>query len=664
MYCYLHKKTGSCLLYTFLFIFWLLQGCVDVKQETQPPEPVFICHYSNPDSLPYIDSITCPDEFEAFSGELLQQTYGNVASIKVVYEISSGRIFYVSSGKYPLHYDFCREVLKCPLDQVLFNQYEYGSDSVRQYYLGAVNHYLCSDLYTLELFTSDKMPADGIKTLFEKVTQTAYFGNVIHFMPTSNAMAQRISTISSQLRAITQDDVFKDQTYQPLNRTASYGYLKKIDISDIGSSYINRHDIVVVNGLPNDIPVLAGIITTEFQTPLSHVNVLSHNRGTPNMALKSAWNDSVINAHLNKLVYFSVQLDSFEIRDASIDEAQEFWNKNEPQTPVAMNCNDSTPGLCDMSNLSYKSTPVVGAKAANFAELAKLFNSDSVSVPEGAFAIPFYYYRKHAIKSGVDSLLRILSEDSLAKIDISRKSQMLEKIRNQLLLTPLDTNLVSEVKSKIQSLTNYTKIRFRSSTNAEDLKGFNGAGLYESYSADLNDPKHSVDKAIKQVYASMWTLEGYEEREYFKIDQNSVAMGILVHRSFPQERANGVAITTNIFNRLIPAFTINVQSNDISVVNPPPGYTADLLLYYVFEPDAFTNPLIETITRSNITGGASVLSDKEIVLLAKSLDLIKNHYFYDLQIDQGAWYYDFAMDVEFKFDGPERKLYIKQARPY
>ena len=39
---------------------------------------------------------------------------------------------------------------------------------------------------------------------------------------------------------------------------------------------------------PNDISVVQGIITEEFQTPLSHVNVLSQNRKTPNMGLRNA----------------------------------------------------------------------------------------------------------------------------------------------------------------------------------------------------------------------------------------------------------------------------------------------------------------------------------------------------------------------------------------
>ena len=44
----------------------------------------------------------------------------------------------------------------------------------------------------------------------------------------------------------------------------------------------------MLDAVPNDISIVAGQITAEFQTPLAHINVLSVNRGTPNMALRGA----------------------------------------------------------------------------------------------------------------------------------------------------------------------------------------------------------------------------------------------------------------------------------------------------------------------------------------------------------------------------------------
>ncbi len=40
-----------------------------------------------------------------------------------------------------------------------------------------------------------------------------------------------------------------------------------------------------------------------------------------------------------------------------------------------------------------------------------------------------------------------------------------------------------------------------------------------------------------------FTFRAHEEREFFKIPQESATMGILVNRSFGEEAANGVAFT-------------------------------------------------------------------------------------------------------------------------
>lgn len=50
---------------------------------------------------------------------------------------------------------------------------------------------------------------------------------------------------------------------------------------------------------------------------------------------------------------------------------------------------------------------------------------------------------------------------------------------------------------------------FPSSTNAEDLEGFNGAGLYESIKVMDTSNKDDISKAIKAVWASTWTMRSH-----------------------------------------------------------------------------------------------------------------------------------------------------------
>lgn len=639
--------------YLMLLISGFFWGCH--KDTPGPLQPQL------PDSSIYLNAIHYPEEYNALAGTPIFQIHSNVNSVKVVYEIATAKLYFASSSAFYLHYDFCRDILNYPKSHSAFNVEQYGNGPGRLYYLASVNHYRSSGIYTLEFFADDRVDAEAIQVVYSSVADSCFFGRDLKFLPTSTRL-QQLSDEVPGISVIDESTLYGSQTYQALNPQKAYGYLRKVNISDIGSTYLGRHDIIVVNGLPLDIPVIAGIITTVFQTPLSHINVLSHNRGTPNMALKSAWEDSLISGFVDKLVFFEVRADTFFLREAFQAEADSFWSKKEPKETIVLECNDDSAGLFDMQDLSHASLNLVGAKAANFAELSKIKMGDELMpVPDAAFAIPFYYYRKHLSDNGIAAYIQSILSDSLFRTDFRRRMVLLEQLRDTIINAPLDKQFLREVEEKIRTVGNYKRMRFRSSTNVEDIEGFNGAGLYESHTGVIDDSKNTVEKAIKKVFSSLWTLRGFEERDYFKIDHNSAAMAILVHRSFPDEEANGVAITGNIYLKLLPAYTVNVQIKEISVVSPPQGVIADQFLFHITSNDAFENPVIEYISKSNVNNGEPVMTNDEIVLLAKWLSAINQHFYRIFQPSVPSAL--FMMDVEFKLD-EERKLCIKQARPY
>lgn len=645
-----------------VLLLFLLLNCDLTPVKVEPVS--YTCSWNGVDSLLYLNKISCPDEFNELSGSPIVPTLNNVSTVKAAYEISTKQVYFISADKYYIHFDFCAEVLNYKNSHQQFNTDQYGSGPERLYYLATINHYRDSDIFTLEFFADDRISLDGIRTLFTAVRDSTFFGKELKLFPSSTKIRDLVAN-APEIPCISADELYGAQIYQALNPQEGYGWLRKIDISQIDNAYLGRHDIVVVNGVPLDIPVISGIITTDFQTPLSHVNVLSHNRGTPNMALKNAWSNPEISKLDGKLVHLVVTSDTFLLYETTADKAQAFWDTHEPKDPKVLECNDDTAGLFDMNDLSHESIPIVGAKAANFAELTKIkLDGNSLPVPEASFAIPFYYYRLHMKQNKLDLSLENMLRDSLFNSDQKYKESLLSKLRDNIENSPLDQELIRLVEQKIRAAGNYSSIRFRSSTNVEDIEGFNGAGLYESHTAKLNDPKKTIEKAIKKVYASLWTFRGFEEREYFKIDHRSAAMGILVHRSFSDEQANGVAITKNIYFPYVPAYTINVQIKGISVVSPPQGFIADQLLFHVFNSDAYQNPAIEFISHSNVNDGISVLTEAETAQLARWLTAIKQRFYYSILKNTQLDYYQFAMDVEFKFDGPDRKLYIKQARPY
>jgi phosphoenolpyruvate synthase/pyruvate phosphate dikinase len=419
---------------------------------------------------------------------------------------------------------------------------------------------------------------------------------------------------------------------------------------------LGRHDIALLNGIPNDVPVVSAIITTEFQTPLSHINILSKNRKTPNMALRSGWDNELFNSLVNKLVRLEVTSDYFSMREATLTEAQAYWDSHEPQQPQKLNLDTLTTGLIELSNAGYNSTKTIGGKASNFAEMQKI---GSIPLPEAGFAIPFYYYRDHLKQNRIIPFMEQMFKDEDFQQNASIRHAWLERLRDTIKQTPINPELLALVSQKMQQ-SGFPSFRLRSSTNAEDIEGFNGAGLYDSYTAIPGDADKTIEKAIKKVWASLWNFRAFEEREYFKIDHNSTAMGILVNRSFPAEDANGVVITTNLYNSNLPAYVINAQFFEYSVVRPEDNVLPEQIIFYQME-QPYTNR-IEYINRSTLPGKENeyVLSAEEVTKLAGLCRQISVHYCNLL----GKC---IPLDIEFKVDSTvtgTRKLYVKQVRPF
>ncbi len=603
-------------------------------------------------STDYLTRLVRPESFRLMEGPPLNPIFSEINSVKLVYTISNNSIYYINSTKYFIHYDFARDILAYSKGHYTFNQEQYTNNPNRKYILATLNYFTTSGIYTLDFFSGDDLDCNQVQSVYDKVVETTYIENDLKFF--SNSMKWSVCT---SIPSISSEELFAGQNYQPLNPARTFGYLKKFSLADLKTNYAGRHDIALLNGIPNDISVVAGIITTEFQTPLSHINVLSHNRGAPNMALRDGWTNPRLEALTNKLVYLNVTLDTFELREASLSEAQAFWNSKDPVQEVRMNCDTITTGIINLATAGIGSTRTIGGKGANFAELMKINvpGYGPLPLPENPFAIPFYYYWQHMHTHKLDVLVRNMLQESLFNSDFQYRKMQLEKLQDSIRKYPVDPGLLSFVNTKINESGGFQTIRFRSSTNSEDIKGFNGAGLYDSYTGIPGDPEKTVENAIRKVWASLWNLAAFEERDYFKIDHLSVAMAVLVHRSFPDEAANGVVITKNLYNIYNQGFTINVQVGEISVTNPDGGYAPDQIILYTFD------DIVEYINHSTVPGmeNKTVLSEAEIVELGTYCKAIQSHFC-------NVYNECLPLDIEFKVDWENgiRKLYIKQARVF
>ena len=113
-----------------------------------------------------------------------------------------------------------------------------------------------------------------------------------------------------------------------------------------------------------------------------------------------------------------------------------------------------------------------------------------------------------------------------------------------------------------------TSRRYRSSTNNEDLPGFNGAGLYDSKTQHPEETEEDgISKSLKQVYASLWNFWAFTERDFHHIDHVTAAMGVLVHPNYLDELLNGVAVSFDPVTDRDGSYYVNSQiGEDLSPI--------------------------------------------------------------------------------------------------
>jgi phosphoenolpyruvate synthase/pyruvate phosphate dikinase len=198
-------------------------------------------------------------------------------------------------------------------------------------------------------------------------------------------------------------------------------------------------------------------------------------------------------------------------------------------------------------------------------------------------------------------------------------------------------------------------IRCRSSTNNEDLTGYSGAGLYDSFTHHPHEGH--LSKTIKQVYASVWEDRAFDEREFYRVDHLLTAMGVLVHPNFDDEQSNGVGVTKNLIDPAWTGYYINAQVGENLVTNPENGAVPEEFL--IAQLLGNTRYTIQYVTFSSLLPeGQKVLTSAQAELLADQMAKIHSRF-------QPLYGYppDFAMELEWKIDAQGR-LAIKQARPW
>jgi hypothetical protein len=646
----------------------------DTDEDTETPATTWECVLEAGSSPPYAEQIGCEADWDVVAANPFDGSIPGAHSGKTVIDRSDGnRLYFQNSNQYGIHWEFASANLSGQGKPVVpdlgtFNLTEYYSPD-RRFILGAVTYYAEPDVWAYEIAPYDSADFEMMTTAYRAIRDNAFFGDRLRFHPTSVPVALEAQKLPDDIQIITTEELYDGITYQPLNLGTSYGLLAFYTAEEV-ANFANFRELVVLDEIPNDISVVAGVITDAFQTPLSHINVLSQNRGTPNMALTGAFNNPELRALEGKWIELVVGPFEWTVREVDQATADAWWEDHRPEPldlgepDLSVTAFTDVEDILDLENLDLgealqQAIPAFGGKASHYGKLAQI--GPDVPVPD-AFAIPLYWYDLHMTNNGLWDHVHAMLADPEFQGSPQVRIQRLTELQTLIMEAPIDPVFMDLLNAKLEADYDGHRMRFRSSTNAEDLGSFTGAGLYTSQSGEPGSLDAPVEDAVRTVWASVWGPRAYEERSYYGIDHLRVGMALLSHRSFPREEANGVAISANIFDTtgLEPAFYVNVQLGGESVVKPEPGVFTDQYLHYYDLP----GQPVTYIAHSNLVPqGQTVLNEVQINQLGRALAAI-HAAFLPVYGVSGGFY---GMDTEFKFDGEIGEtptLQMKQARPY
>lgn len=472
-------------------------------------------------------------------------------------------------------------------------------------------------------------------------------------------------------------------------------------------------DIIITESAPNDISVVQGLITQDPQNELSHTNLRLREKKTPNISSLGIYKFPGLDTFKDKLIHLVAKDGTFTIELALLSDAKTFWDKQRPPVPDPKS---------DLNIKAFKSFEVLknsdaiafGAKASNLGELYTILPPENRN--EG-FGIPFSAYADAIQASDIQKDIETMLDDERTKTDAAFKDDALKSIRKKIKKITIPEVFLKRVEQKIIETFGpsgrYQRIRFRSSTNVEDLDEITGAGLYSSksgciaddfdgdeigpslclsteekqqkekllkkakadllahpervylkdtiddLSGDLLDEK-PVENAIRKVWASLWNKRAFDERSYYRIDHRKAFMGLAVNRSFVLEKTNAVALTELKIDEGRPLYRLNSQIGEESVVRPEnPNASAELLSYRRAETTPIVRDIKVLVYSSLVQKDTQIWSEAQLEEIAELLYLAHQHF----ALNVYSHLTNFSLDVEIKLTS-KGKIVFKQARPF
>ncbi len=518
------------------------------------------------------------------------------------------------------------------------------------------------------------------------------------------------------------------------------GRPKRIPKAGIGKTGLDLDDIVLLEAVPDDLPPVAGILTAVPQTPQAHLALLAQARGTPNAYLGGLLDDPVLMswADQRQPVILEVAKNALRWR-AMTDELWKEWKGKSGSGTTLVPMADLTlaPLVIDLAGGGLGQMkilmPLIGGKAAG---VMALLERPDLPLPHKPVVVTVRAWAEHIapLQPTIDALLanpefkfesamRYLQLEGFGAFQLAHfgdpqasawLAQTLPRLATGDLATtvlgtihaagglramieaaPIEPATLSAIEAELTGhfgeLAISQGLRFRSSSTAEDIEGFNGAGVYESHTGFLHadqqasekDRARTVTHALRKVWSSYWAFDAFEERRAGGIVHVTGRMAVLVHPRFDDEleAANGVILIELAGGQALDGgdrivMTVDVQDGDLSVTNPPGGLGA-LPERDRVSLDGSAGTTFAHLQGSNqVAAGTRLLSDAELWWIFERMRPLVEDWLNATNADlpNAQWSTTLTLDLEFRKMAPgwpalasgdelPGRIVFKQARP-
>lgn len=323
------------------------------------------------------------------------------------------------------------------------------------------------------------------------------------------------------------------------------------------------------------------------------------------------------------------------------------------------------------SEISAADLAEVGGKNASLGEMFSKLAEKGIKIPDG-FATTAAAFQQFLEENELRDPLGELMQQ-LDKQNFTNLKEIGNKARELFLSAKMPQALSESVLQAYKALCHEQpfEVAVRSSATAEDLPQASFAGQHETF-LNIKGGKALLN-AVQRCFASLYTDRAIKYREDNRFEHEKVALSVGVQKMVRSDKGcAGVAFTLEPesgFRDVIHISGVWGLGENIvqGTVNPDE--------FYVFKPALTQNKkaIIQKkmgdkaktmVYASKISGSATtkntktsrdkkiqfVLNDGEIIMLAKWINAIEEHY-------------SKPMDIEWAKDGISNELFIVQARP-